>query len=147
MSRIPSLNDDPKYANLIFELRTLHGVIRKRDYNNPADMILMKDDLGELRLGANLLFSFLNTYIDILSELEQEYAEKRQSIYDSCIIEDMSPNMSDTHARNSTRNIEAKVKLIENRINQIKNEYERYNGIAIYLQSRMKDVNTERMIG
>ena len=42
---------------------------------------------------------------------------------------------------------EVKIKSVENMIQQVKNEYERYNGICMYLQSRMKEFNTDRMVG
>jgi len=122
---IPSLEDDPKYKKLITELRTLHGEIRNKDYNDPANLALIKDDLGSLRLGANLLFSFINRYIDVLSELQAEYANERQSKYEEQLALGKSPSASETHAREVTRKAEAKVKIVENRINQMKNEYER----------------------
>jgi hypothetical protein len=147
MAGIPSLNDDPKYKQLTTELRTLHGVIRARDYNNPGELIKLKDDLGQLRLGANLLFSFINRYIDVLSELQQAVAAERQGVYEAQIALGKSPSASESHARETTRTSEAQVKVVENRISQMKNEYERYNGIAMYLQSRMKEANTERIMG
>lgn len=147
MEDLPSPNDDERYTALLSSLRTLHGVLRKRDYNNPSDLLTIKDDLGQLRLSANLLFSFLNQYIDVLTELEQHSAIKRQTEYEKGIKDGMSPNASELHSRNITRIDEARVKTIENRINQIKNEYERYNTIAMYLQSRLKEAQSERMLG
>lgn len=145
MEDLPTPNDDERYTALISELRTIHGQLRKNNLSeNPA---LIGDYLGKLRLNANLLFSFLNQYLDVLTELEQHVATKRQDEYESGIKEGKSPNASEMHSRNICRVDEARVKTIENRINQIKNEYERYNGICMYLQSRMKEFNTERMLG
>jgi len=145
MDDLPSPNDDERYTALISELRTIHGQLRKNNLSeNPA---LIGDYLGKLRLNANLLFSFLNQYLDVLTELEQHVATKRQELYEAEIKEGKSPSASESHSRNLTRVDEARVKTIENRINQIKNEYERYNGICMYLQSRMKEFNTERMLG
>lgn len=141
---IPSPEQDERYTKLIKELRTVHGDLRNKDLSeNPA---LIGDYLGQLRLGANLLFSFLNKYIDILTTLQEEVAMKRKYIYDQ-EIKEKSVSTADLHSRNMTRVDEAKVKTVELRIQQIKNEYERYNGICIYLQSRMKEFNTERIMG
>ena len=143
MSSIPSPNDNPKYTKLISELRTLHGELRTLDLGeNPS---LIGDHLGKLRLGANLLFSFLNNYYTVLSDLQEEVAKKRQELYEA-ELKEKSPSASETHSRNLTRVDEAKVEIVKNYISQIKNEYERYNGICMYLQSRLKEFNTERML-
>ena len=57
-----------------------------------------------------------------------------------------SPSGSENYAREMTRVDDSEIKIVENRIQQIKNEYERYNSIAIYLQSRMKEFGIERMM-
>jgi hypothetical protein len=78
----------------------------------------------------------------------QETAVKRQRLYEQRLaLPKSSPSASETHARELCRIDDANVKVLENRISQIKNEYERYNGICMYLQSRMKEFNTERMVG
>ena len=143
---IPAPEQDPRYTKLISELRTVHGEIRQKDYNNPAYMVEMKDDLGKLRLGANLLFSFLNKYIDILTTLQEDVAKKRQQIYVETLKE-KTAGVAETHSRNMTRIDESQVRTIELRIQQIKNEYERYNSIAMYLQSRLKETQSERAMG
>lgn len=145
MDDLPNLSGDERYIALISDLRKIHGELRSFDLvNNPAEI---GNYLGRLRLGANLLFSFLNNFIDVLTELEQYVATKRQELYEAGIAEGKSPSAADSHSRNLTRVDEIRVKTIENRINQIKNEYERYNGICMYLQSRLKEFNTERIMG
>lgn len=133
-----------RYKELTGQLQKLHGELRGRNFSeNPA---LIGDYLGELRVNCNLLFPFLNKYIDILNGLQVTTEAKRQAIYEEQLKAKKSPSAADTHARNMVRVDESKVKLVENYIQQIKNEYERYNGICMYLQSRMKEFNTERMM-
>ncbi len=57
-----------------------------------------------------------------------------------------SPSGAKNYADEMTRIDSANVKAVENRIQQIKNTYERYHGICLFLQSRMKEYNTERMM-
>lgn len=112
---------------------------------NPS---LLGDYLGKLRLNANQLFAFMNIYIDIQSDMELEYASKRQRLYEEKLAQPKAtPSAAEKHARELTRMDEAKIKVIDNTIHQIRNEYERYNGICMYLQSRLKEFNTERMVG
>lgn len=146
------LENDPRYQEIVSGLRTLHGELLKLEkegklgnaIENPS---LIGDYLGRLRLNANLLFSFLNVYIDVHSDLLVEYNTKRQNLYEESIKAGKSPSAAETHAREGTRLEDTNVKVIENRIQQIKNEYERYNGICMYLQSRLKEFNTERIMG
>ena len=138
--------NDPRYAELLNKLQSLHAQLLKMKLSeNPA---LIGDLLGEVRLGANQLFSYLNIYIDALSELQTVYAKKRQRIFEErLLLPKSSPSASELYARETTRVDEAELKMIENRIQQIKNNYERYSGIAMYLQSRMKEFNSERFMG
>lgn len=147
-----SPDNDPRYTEIVSGLRTLHGELLKLEkegklnnaIENPS---LIGDYLGRLRLNANLLFSFLNKYIDAHSDLLVEYNTKRQNLYEEAIKAGKSPSAAETNAREGTRIEDTNVKVIENRIQQIKNEYERYNGICMYLQSRLKEFNTERIMG
>lgn len=139
--------NDPRYVELLKKLQTIHAELLKIDLKveNPA---LIGDTLGDLRLGANQLFVFLNYYIDALSDLELACAQKRQTLFEAVMAEPKgSVNKAEKYAREMTRVDEAEIKVVSNRINQIKNNYERYNGICMYLQSRMKEFNTERMVG
>lgn len=148
-----TLSENKTYQKITSECQTLHADLLKYEregkignyVENPS---LIGDYLGKLRLNANQLFAYMNIYIDILSDLERQYAEKRQNIYEVTLkLPKSSPSGSEKHARELTRVDEAKIKTIEHNIQQIKNEYERYNGICIYLQSRLKEFGTERMVG
>lgn len=136
--------NDPRYVAVTKKLRTWHGELLKEGFaENPA---LIGDYLGKLRLNVNLLFSFLNAYIDLLVDQNIEVANKRQNLYEEAIKLGRSENASKNSSGELTRKDEALTKTIEYRIQQIKNEYERYNGICIFLQSRMKEFNTERIM-
>ena len=136
---------DPRYVEVTSKLASIHNQLLKMKLaENPA---LIGDMLGDLRLGANQLFSYLNIYIDALSDLQQAYARKRQSLFEErMLLPKASPSGSEGYAREMTRVDDSEIKIVENRIQQIKNEYERYNSIAIYLQSRMKEFGIERMM-
>lgn len=150
---IPSLESNKQYAEITSGLRRAHGDLLKLEAqgklsnatDNPG---LIGDYLGKLRLNCNMLFAFLNNYIDVENDLIKELNEKRQSIYEQRLREPKgTPSSADTHSKALTRVDEASLKIVQNRIQQIKNEYERYNGICMYLQSRLKEFNTERIMG
>lgn len=150
---IPSLDANADYKRITSGLRTWHGELLRMESegklsnatDNPG---LIGDYLGRLRLNCNMLFSFLNNYIDIENDLIKELNEKRQAIYEARLSEPKgTPSAADTHSKALTRVDEASLKIVQNRITQIKNEYERYNGICMYLQSRLKEFNTERIMG
>lgn len=150
---IPSLEDNQNYKNITTALRTCHGELlhleREGKLSNATENPgLIGDYLGKLRLNANMLFSFLNNYIDVENDLIKELNEKRQALYEQRLREPKgTPSAADTHSKALTRVDEASLKIVQNRISQIKNEYERYNGICMYLQSRLKEFNTERIMG
>lgn len=142
------LVENKNYLKIITECKLLHNDLLNNEnteayIENPA---LIGNYLGKLRLNANKLFQYSNIYIDILSDLQREYAVRRQGIYIEQLMSGKSPSAAEKHGREMTREDESKVSIIENTIQQIKNEYERYNGICMYLQSRMKEFNTERML-
>lgn len=147
------LADNKKYAAITADCQTIHKQLL--DYERAGKLgnyvenpSLIGDYLGKLRLNANQLFAFMNIYIDIINDLEIAYAAKRQGIYEAKLAEPKgSPSGAEKHARELTRIDEAKIENIKNMIQQVKNEYERYNGICMYLQSRLKEFNTERMVG
>jgi hypothetical protein len=140
---------EERYNEIVSLLRVTHGELLKLEREgkisaareNPA---LIGDYLTKLRLNANLLYSFMNGYLDLLSEAQRGTAEKRQQLYEAQIALGKSASASETHAKEMTRLDEANVKVLENKLQQIKNEYERFNGICISLQSRMKEFDTER---
>lgn len=139
-------NNDPRYVEVVTKLRTWHGeLLRLNITDNPA---LIGEYLGKLRLNVNLLFSFLNAYIDALTDSETELAVKQQNLYEEILKQPKSSeNKAKIHSSELTRIDRANINVLENRITQIKNEYERYNGICMFLQSRMKEFNTERIMG
>ena len=112
--------------------------------NSPG---IISDYLAKLRLGCSQLYEFLNRYIDVHSDLTRELATKRQSIFETALKAGKTPSMSSTLASELTKVDSASVKIVENRIQQIKNTYEEYNGICIMLQSKMREFNTERIVG
>lgn len=138
--------NDPRYVELLDKLQKIHAELLKTELKveNPA---LVGDILGDLRLGANQLFIFMNFYIDALSDLELACSQKRQALFTQSLAEPKgSVHKAEKLARELTRVDEAEIKVVSNRITQIKNNYERYNGICMYLQSRLKEFNTERIM-
>lgn len=137
------------YESTVSTLRIAHGELLKlenegkinADRDNPTNV---GNYLTRLRLNANLLYSFMNNYLDVLNEGIKGTAAKRQAVYEEQIALGKSMNAAETHARELTRVDEANVKIVENKLQQIKNEYERYNGICMSLQTRMKEFDTER---
>jgi hypothetical protein len=110
--------------------------------------VFASDYLAKLRLNVNMLFAFWNNYIDVLNELQKALAKKRQDLYEERLRQPKaSPSAAEAHSKNMTRTDEINVKQVENRIQQIRNDYERYNGICLFLHSKMKEVNTERIMG
>lgn len=144
-----SLQEDNRYQQIVSSLRTWHGELLdmekegniNAERDNPAKI---GEYLTKLRLHANMLYSFMNFYLDVLNTGIKGTAEKRQKFYEEGIAQKKSENASKNHAQEMTRVDDANVKIIENTLQQIKNEYERYNGICISLQSRMREFDTER---
>ena len=150
---IPKLESNENYKRIVTSLRAWHEDLLKLEVegklsnavDNPG---LIGDYLGKLRLNCNMLYSFLNNFIDVENDLIKELNEKRQFLYEQYLkLPKGSPNSAELHSKNMTRVDEASLKLVQNRIQQIKNEYERYNGICMYLQSRLKEFNSERIMG
>lgn len=150
---IPNPDSNPHYKRITGDLQRLHSELIKFEadgkLNNAVENPgLIGDYLGKLRLNCNLLFAFWNQYIDIMSDLQQEYASKKQGLYvERLAMPKGTPSAAKNHADEMTRVDNASIKAVENRIQQIKNEYERYNGICMFLQSRLKEFNTERIMG
>lgn len=148
-----NLTANKKYQQINSELQAKHSELltleqegKINEYReNPT---LIGDYLGKLRLKANQLFAFLNVYIDILNELQLEYYTKRQEAFNLVLASDKgSINKAETYARETTQVLGAKIKIVENQINQIRNDYERYNSICMYLQSRLKEFGYEKVMG
>lgn len=138
---------DPRYTELLKKLQLIHADLLKTNLSI-ENSVLIVDRLGELRLSANQLFAFMNYYIDALSDLELDYANKRKTLFLEKVKEPTgSIGKAESFARESLRVEEAEIKVVQNRIKQIQNEYDRYNGIAMYLHARMKENQSEKYMG
>lgn len=143
---------EEQYQHTVTTLRKLHGelIVLENDgkFNSARENpTLIGEYLVKLRLNSSLLFSFMNDYIDLLNEALKGTSEKRQGIFmERLALPKSSPTGSEAYAREMTRVDEANVKIVENELRKIRNEYERYNSICMTLQSRMKEFDTERRI-
>lgn len=150
---IPNPNEDKNYARITRELQGWHKELleleaERKLSNIVENPVVASDYLAKLRLNANMLFAFWNNYIDVLNDLQKALAKKRQDLYEARLKQPKaSPSAAEAHSKNMTRTDEINVKQVENRIAQIKNDYERYNGICLFLHSKMKESNTERIMG
>lgn len=150
---IPAPSENKQYTAITSQLQTLHGDLLRLEREGKLANIsdnpgLASEYQRKLRLNVNMLFAFKNQYIDVLSDLQKEYAELRQRLFEErMLLPKSSPSASETYATEKTRVAAMSIKIVENRINQIANDYERYNGICISLQSTMKAENTERIMG
>lgn len=138
------MEQDSRYNQLVAKLRQAHAeLLRENLAENP---VKIGEYLGNLRLNANMLFAFINFIIKEIDQSQIEVAKSREAIYLQNIKDGKSQNAAETDARERTRVEESKVKSLEYKLQLVKNEYERYNGICMYLQSRLKEFNTERMV-
>ena len=150
---IPNPTEDRNYDRITRELQTWHKELLALESEGKLSNIVenpvtASDYLARLRLNVNMLFAFTNNYIEVLNDLQRDLALKRQTLYQERLaMPKGSPSAAETHSREMTRIDEANVKQVENRIQQIRNDYERYNGICLFLHSKMKEVNTERIMG
>lgn len=144
-NKMEELLKDERYKAIINKLKGYHSELLK--INLEENPVLIGRYLGDIRLTANLLFTFLNHYITIVDKYNQEYNKKRQDIYQESLNKGLSSSAATGSSRELTRFDEARVESIKYTIQVIKNDYERYNSICIYLQSRLREFNTERMQG
>jgi hypothetical protein len=150
---IPNPLEDPQYKNTITQLRKWHKELLELEqegklFDIRENPTLVNDYQVKIRLYTNMLYAFMNNYLDALTDLQRLVAEKRQLLYEERLTAPKgSPSAADQHAKNMTRIDEMNVVQVKNRIDQIKNEYERFNGICISLQSRSKADNSERIMG
>lgn len=138
--------NDPEYMKLLTKLQGYHTELLKLDNKLVDNPVLAGEYQGKLRLAVNRLFAWKNAYIDLVAEITESYATERQKLYKEHLLIKNSPSAADKHAGETTRQMAANLAIAKLRVDQIDNEYERYNGIAIYLASRMKEFNTERMM-
>lgn len=148
--QVPKLQDNARYVKITSELRLHHKELLQLEQQGRLkevkDSPLIGDYLTKLRLNVNLLFAFINNYLDVHSDLTVELAEKRQKLYIEQLEDGKTPSGAETHSKQMTRVDEATVKVVENQMQQLKNEYERFNGICMMLQSRLREFGTERMM-
>lgn len=137
-------NDDPRYNQLLVNLQQWHRELQSLDL--AQEPVKCGEYLGMLRLNCNKLFAYINIYIDEQINQTSTYNARRQSLYQEQLKLGKSPSAADKHAGEFTRVDSANLDIVKMRVQQIRNEYERYNGICLYLQSRMKEFNTERMM-
>lgn len=102
---------------------------------------------GKIRLGVSDLITYMNEAIDRQIEASEEYAREKSRIYQAQLKEGKTPSAAEKHATEMTRELNATVLTAKLRVDQIKNEYEKYSNIAIYLASRAKEFISERYMG
>ena len=152
MAEIPAPSENKQYVAVTKQLESYHKDLLRLESEgklaNTSDVPgLASEYQRRMRLNVNMLYAFMNQYIDVLSDLEKEYAEKRQRLFVERLAQPKgTPSSAKAYSEEMTRMDNMTVKIVQNRINQIKNDYERYNGICISLQSTMKAENTERIM-
>lgn len=139
--------NDPDFNAVLKKLQLYHAELLQKGDRLVENPIEAGNYQGKIRLEVNRLFAWTNAYIDLQVQISEEYARNKQSLYESGIKTGKSPSAAEKHANEMTRIDSANLAIVKLRVDQIKNEYERYNGIAIYLATRMKEFNTERMMG
>lgn len=122
------------------ELRALPTDIRE----NPARLA---EELTTIRLNCNVLFLFTNKLYDLLNDEIGRVAAKRQLAYEEQLALGKSENAAKNHSGEITRIDEARIKVIENTITQVKGEFNRYDGICMMLQTRMRGFDSEMRMG
>lgn len=140
-------NNDPDYRNILKTLQGYHVDLLKIQDKLADNPVQAGEYQGKLRLEVNKLFAYMNAYIDLQIDISEDYARQKQNLYETGLKQGKSPSAAEKHANEMTRIISSNLAIAKFRVDQIKNEYERYNGIAIYLATRMKEFNSERMMG
>lgn len=152
IKKVPPLEKNDKYLRVVAALREHHANLLKLynddsfkdDRENPA---LIGETMMKIRLNCNWLFAFINDHYDLLNDRLQDVASYRQGLYEAAVADGKSENAAKTVSAELTRADEAEIKVLENQIKQMNNEYDRGNGLAMGLQSRMKEFDTERRMG
>lgn len=147
------LADNKTYQSILGELQKLHAELLQLETDGKIDNfrdnpVLVGQYLTKLRLKVNMLFKFINLYLDILNDMEIDLAKKRENLFKEMLNSaGGSVNKAEKYSIELTRLDKAKVGVLSNTIKQVENEYERYNGICISLQSRMKEFASEKIMG
>lgn len=140
-------NNDPEYVALLKELQGYHAELLQGNDALADNPVLAGQYQGKIRLGVSRLFAWMNAYIDLQVAVSEQYSYEKQKLYREQLEQGKSPSAADKHASEMNRVLSANLAIAKLRVDQIKNEYERYNGIAIYLATRMKEFNAERIMG
>lgn len=139
--------NDSDFVNILKTLQGYHVDLLKIQDKLADNPVQAGEYQGKLRLEVNKLFAYMNAYIDLQVDISEDYARTRQNLYETGLKSGKSPSAAEKHAGEMTRILASNLAIAKFRVDQIKNEYERYNGIAIYLATRMKEFNSERMMG
>jgi len=137
--------DDKTYVKLLEKLQASHVELMKLDRTDP-NPVVMERLMGDIRIHANRLFIYMNDYIDLQIQLSEEYANAREKLYIEQLALGKSPSAAEKAAVEMTRVQNNAVAISKLRLDQIKNEYNRYDSLAIYLASCLKSAQTERMM-
>lgn len=137
--------DDQTYVKLLERLQKSHVELIKLDRTDP-NPVVMERLMGDIRIHCNRLFIYMNDYIDLQIKLSEEYANAREQLYVKQLEAGKSPSAAEKAAVEMTRVQNNAVAISKLRLDQIKNEYNRYDSLAIYLASCLKSAQTERMM-
>lgn len=146
-SSINNPTNDPEYNKLLKRLQGYHLDLLREDEKLADNPVLAGEYQGKLRLDVSRLFAYMNAFIDLQVSVSENYAKERERIYKEQLALGKSPSAAVNHAGEVTRILSSNVAIAKLRVDQIKNEYDRYNSIAIYLATRMKEFATERFLG
>ena len=146
-SSINNPTNDETYVALLKRLQGYHLDLLREDEKLADNPVLAGEYQGKLRLDVSRLFAYMNAFIDLQVQVAEDYAKERERVYKEQLGLGKSASAAVGHASEVTRIMASNVAIAKLRVDQIKNEYDRYNSIAIYLASRMKEFSVERMMG
>lgn len=138
--------NDPKYVQLLEDLEGYRKelfAIGDKLADNP---VKAGEYQGKIRLAVSELITYKNNFIDLQATKLEGYARERTRIYKEKLI-GSTPSAAEKHASEVTRELQAESQIAKMRVDQIDGEYQKYSNIAIYLASRAKEFNSERMLG
>lgn len=150
MDNFSTLNNpmnDPGYVKLLEKLQGYHLALLRDDEKLADNPVLAGEYQGKLRLEVARLFAYLNNFVDLQVMVSEDYSKERERIYKEQIALGKSPSAASSHASETTRQLANNAAIAKLRVDQIRNNYERYNSIAIYLATRMKEFSAERYMG
>lgn len=137
--------EDKTYVKLLERLQASHVELIKLDRTD-QNPVVMERIMGDLRIHCNRLFIYMNDYIETQIELMEEYAKNRENLYIQQLELGKSPSAANNHAGEMTRVQANAVNISKLRLDQIKNNFSRYDGLAIYLASCLRSANTDKMM-